>query len=73
MHPHADCMLEWLLSLGISEPNAMVYHSTFTQEMIDQVSLKLLNLDNLSAIGISAMGHRVLIQCAAISGNTYNP
>ena len=61
-------MMEWLISVGIDEDSADCYYSTFTTEMIDQVSLKLLTLENLKDVGVSAMGHRVLIQCAAVSG-----
>ena len=73
MHTHArvDCMMEWLLSLGIGENLATSYHRTFSEELVDQVSLKLMCQDDLKALGVAALGHRVLIHCAATTGRDH--
>ena len=70
-HTHntdTDCMMQWLLSLGIAEEMATSYHNQFCSQFIDQRTLREMCRDDLNALGVSALGHRVLINSAAKKG-----
>ena len=67
-HMYVDCMMEWLLSLGINQDLAMVYHSNFSSELVDQTTLQLMSASDLKEVGVMALGHRVLIHRTAVTG-----
>lgn len=63
-HAHtdsSDCMLQWLLSIGIDQSSAEAYAVYLREERVDDRVLDNLTLEQLSQIGISRLGHRMLI------------
>lgn len=66
--PAADCMVSWLVSVGVGPSQAPHYSQLLQQEQVGQAALPLLSLQQLQQLGVAAMGPRALIFAAAQEG-----
>ena len=61
-------MLQWPKSLGFDEATAEKYATEFGKERVDERILKQITIDQLTHLGVSTYGERVLIHNLARAG-----
>ena len=54
-------MYAWLRGVGLKPSAATEYQQMFVREELDEQMLQLATLDQLKEIGITKLGHRMLI------------